>query len=286
MLIREKLPQYFYLLRLHKPIGILLLLWPTLWGLWLATHGHPQPKVAFIFIAGVILMRSAGCAFNDFADRQFDLHVQRTQQRPLATKKIKNWEGLLLAAVLSFIAFMLVVFNCNLLTIHLAAIGAMLTVIYPFLKRITHLPQLGLGMAFAWGIPMVFAAETGMITGSAWFLFFAAVIWPVIYDTMYAMVDRQDDLRIGVKSSAILFGQEDKKIIGLLQIIFLVMLLIVGKIFHLKLSYYGSMLIVGILFLYQQHLIKNRDTEQCFHAFLNNHWVGFFIFLGIYLSEL
>jgi len=279
-MLRKKLPQYIYLMRLDKPIGILLLLWPALWALWLASNGFPDTKILFIFIAGVILMRSAGCIVNDFADRKFDSHVSRTRERLLASGKVKPHEALLLAGIIALLAFLLVL-NCNQLTIKLAFIGALLTVIYPFLKRITHLPQLGLGVAFAFSIPMAFAAVTERISFEAWWLFVAALIWPVIYDTMYAMVDRFDDMKIGVKSTAILFAQKDKLMIATLQIIFLMMMIITGKLFQLRWIYYCSLFCAGLLFLYQQFLIKNRDPHACFKAFLNNNWVGLLIFCGI-----
>lgn len=285
MLIRERLLQYAYLMRLDKPIGMLLLLWPTLWALWLAGDGHPDKKILFVFIAGVILMRSAGCALNDFADRHFDNHVRRTQQRPLASGKITEIEALILAGLLSLFAFLLVL-TCNILTVKLAFIGAGLTLIYPFMKRVTHLPQIGLGIAFTWGVPMAFAAQRGSIGTSGWFLFFTGIIWPVIYDTMYAMVDREDDQKIGVKSTAILFDAMDKLIVGLLQVLLVVMLFIIGIMFELNIIYYLCVGIVGLLFVYQQWLIKDRDSNKCFKAFKNNNWVGFAIFLGIFLSYL
>ncbi len=279
----ERLTHYAYLMRLHKPIGILLLLWPTLWALWLAAHGQPDSKILFIFIAGVLLMRSAGCILNDFADRHIDVHVERTKMRPLATGKISARSALLLAASLMLIAFLLVL-QCNILTILLAIAGAMFAVIYPLLKRITHLPQLGLGVAYNWGIPMAFAAITGSVPTSAWFLFLAAMFWPLIYDTQYAMVDRQDDLKIGVKSTAILFAAADKLVIGLLQITFVCMLMLAGILFTLPMIYYISLILVCILFFYQQWLIRMRDTNKCFNAFLNNNWVGLIIFAGILMS--
>lgn len=277
------LKDFFYLMRLHKPIGTFLLLWPTLWGLWLAGNGHqPNIIILIIFILGVILMRAAGCIINDIADRDFDAHVERTRERPLATGKISTQAALILFIVLLSLAFGLVLF-LNKLTILLAIIGAMLTLIYPFMKRFTHLPQLGLGMAFAWGVPMAFAAETQHVSGAAWIVFLAAVIWPVIYDTMYAMVDRTDDIKIGIRSTAILFGSYDRIIIGLLQIIFLGLLGLVGYLFKLDELYFFSLCCAGLLFIYQQILIKKTDRAAYFKAFLNNNWVGLIIFLGIIL---
>jgi 4-hydroxybenzoate polyprenyltransferase len=285
MLNTERVSQYISLMRLNKPIGIFLLLWPTLWAVWLASLGAPQMQILIIFVLGVILMRSAGCILNDAADRLVDVHVQRTRERPLAAGKVSVREALLIAAILSCIAFLLVL-QCNALTIALAFVAAALAVIYPFLKRVTHLPQVGLGAAFSFGVPMTFAAETGEVNASAWFLFFTAMFWPVIYDTMYAMADKKDDLSIGVKSTAILFGAMDKMMIGCLQIIFMILLLMTGYIFSLHSLYYVCLLPVLFLFIYQQWLIKDRDAQKCLRAFLNNNWVGMFIFAGIVLSYL
>ncbi len=283
MTLRKRLLQYAYLSRLHKPVGIMLLLWPTLWALWLAGLGKPNFFILFIFIAGVILMRSAGCVVNDIADHEFDKHVERTKERPLAAGKLSVKEAYLFAATLAFIAFSLVLF-CNWFTISLAIVGAALAVIYPLLKRYTHLPQLGLGLAFSWGVPMAFAAQTNSLSLKVWFLFVTAALWPVIYDTMYAMVDRNDDIKIGIKSTAILFNTMDRLIIGLLQILFVIMLIIVGLMFNLKLPYYLSLIIVTLLFVYQQWLIRKRQRENCFYAFTNNNLVGFAIFMGILSS--
>lgn len=285
MLLRERLPEYAYLMRLDKPIGILLLLWPTLWAVWLATLGHPSPKILFVFIAGVILMRSAGCVMNDIADRHIDKHVHRTRHRPLTAGKVTTREAILLMLFLAALAFLLVLL-CNVLTIMLAIVGAILAVIYPFMKRFTHLPQVGLGVAFSWGVPMAFAATNDAISASAWVLFFATLIWPVIYDTMYAMVDRSDDLRMGVKSTAILFAEKDVFIILVLQTLFLIMLMMVGLLYGLHSAYYIALGSVALLFFYQYHLIKHRHPDACFRAFLNNNWVGFVIFTGIVMSFL
>lgn len=280
----ERLKQYAYLMRLHKPIGILLLLWPTLWALWLAGSGRPDREVLGIFVVGVVLMRSAGCIINDFADRHFDGHVRRTRDRPLASGKVTVAEALILFVILSLLALCLVL-RLNQLTFFCAVIGAALIVIYPFMKRFTHLPQLGLGLAFTWGIPMAFAAQQGKLTWQVWFLYFTAILWPLIYDTFYAMTDREDDLKLGLKSTAILFGRADRAILGFLQGIFLLALSVVGVIFHLGLPYYGSLMVAALLFGYQQHLIRERAPEACFKAFLNNHWVGAVIFVGIYLAQ-
>lgn len=283
MLTLNSVSHYISLMRLNKPIGILLLLWPTLWALWLASGGKPDSRILIIFILGVILMRSAGCIMNDIADRHIDGFVQRTRARPLATKAISVKQALILAAALACMAFLLVL-QCNALTIALSFVGAGLAVLYPFLKRVTHLPQVGLGVAFAWGVPMAFAAEVGNVDGATWLLFLTAMVWPVIYDTMYAMADREDDVKIGVKSTAILFGNNDIVLLGLLQMIFIMLLMLTGYIFHLHALYYVSLLFVAGLFCYQQWLIKNRQAANCFKAFLNNNWVGTIIFAGIFLS--
>ena len=271
------------LTRMHKPIGIFLLLWPTLWALWLASAGHPDTWVLTVFVTGVILMRSAGCVMNDIADRNVDGHVERTRERPLAAKKISVTSALVLFFVLISGAFLLVL-TCNTLTIQLAFLGAGLTVIYPFLKRYTHLPQLWLGVTFTWGIPMAFAAQTGSVPLTAWFLFLSSTVWPVMYDTLYGMADRADDVKIGVKSLAILCGRFDRRVITLLQLLFLSLMFVVGQFFQLQPIYYFSLFIVSGFFIYQQWLIKDRDAHRCFHAFLNNNWVGGVIFLGIVLS--
>lgn len=284
MNMTEKCKQYARLIRFDKPIGTLLLLWPTWWALWLASNGHPNLKILFVFTAGVFLMRSAGCIMNDIADRHIDGHVTRTQLRPLAARTILVKEALFLAALFALTAFSLVLM-CNTFTIYLSFIGAALAIIYPYLKRITHLPQLGLGVAFAWGVPMAFAAEMNFIPGSAWFVFATAIIWPIIYDTMYAMVDRPDDKKIGVKSTAILFGHYDVLIITLLECLFVSMLIFVGILFQLTWIYYASLVIATSLFIYQYYLIRSREPTNCFAAFLNNHWVGFIIFAGIFLGK-
>lgn len=275
--------QYLYLMRLDKPIGILLLLWPTLWALWLASQGFPDSKILLIFISGVILMRSAGCVMNDIFDRGFDGHVARTRTRPLAAGTVSVKQALVLAAVLAATAFALVLF-CHALTILLSLAGAVFAVTYPLLKRVTHLPQAGLGVAFSWGVPMAFAAVTGQISASAWLLFAAAALWPMIYDTMYAMTDRSDDIKIGVKSTAILFGDHDVLIVGLLMVIFLTLLFITGNIFHLNNIYYFSLFIAATLFVRQLSLIQTRQPAKCFQAFLENNWVGMIIFIGILSS--
>jgi 4-hydroxybenzoate polyprenyltransferase len=269
-----------YLTRLHKPIGILLLLWPTLWALWLAKHGAPDWRIVSIFVVGVVLMRSAGCVINDIADRHVDKHVERTRDRPLTSGKLSLRAAWGVFFILLTAAFLLVL-CLNRFALALSFIGAALAVIYPFMKRFTHLPQLGLGLAFAWGVPMAFAAETNAIPLPAWELFFAAALWPIIYDTMYAMVDRNDDVKIGIKSTAIFFGRYDRLVIGIMQIIFLLLLVDIGTRFDLTTYYFGSLFFAGLLFIYQQILLKSCDRAAYFKAFLNNHWVGMVIFLGI-----
>lgn len=274
---------YLYLMRLHKPIGILLLLWPTLWALWLASDGKPDWFIVFIFIMGVVVMRSAGCIINDFADKDFDSKVERTRTRPLTNENISEKSALILFGCLMIIAFILVC-TLNRLTIFLSFAGAFFAMVYPFLKRVTHLPQVGLGIAFAWSVPMAFSAELNQVPSHAWAVFIAALIWPVIYDTYYAMVDRPDDLKIGIKSTAILFGDRDRLFIAILQILFLFLMGIVGVIFELQFIYFISLLISGLLFLYHQWLTRYRDPQACFSVFLSNQWVGFIIFLGILFS--
>lgn len=278
-----ELKQYSLLMRLDKPIGIFLVLWPTLWALWLAGAGMPNLVVVSVYIIGCILMRSAGCVINDIADRKFDGFVARTRDRPLAAARVSVRSAFYLLLGLLLCAFLLVLL-LNKLTIALAFVGVLLAVIYPFLKRITHLPQVGLGIAFSWGVPMAFASVTGSVSAQGWLVFFAALWWPIMYDTLYAMVDRADDLKIGVKSTAILFGKADRWIVGVLQVFFLLLLCLVGKVFQLNIFYYLSLAGAGVLFIYQQVLIKDGLPENCFKAFLNNHWVGCIIFLGIVLS--
>ncbi len=281
----SRLKEYVYLMRWHKPIGILLLLWPTLWALWLAGAGKPAWNITLLFVAGVIIMRSAGCVINDFADRKIDKLVARTRERPLTAGKVSVREALVLFSCLLVCAFVIAL-QLNTLTIYLAFIGAMLAVTYPFMKRITHLPQVGLGFAFAWGVPMAFAALQNQLPYQLWIVFFAAVIWPIIYDTMYAMVDKADDVKIGVKSTAILFAEKDKVILAGLQLLFLTALVVVGFYFQLHQIFFISLLLVVILFGYQQWLIKDRVPAKCFQAFVNNHWVGMIIFLGLLLNYL
>lgn len=278
--IKDRAYQYYLLTRLHKPIGIFLLLWPTLWALWVAAEGLPDWPVFAVFVLGVVLMRSAGCVINDYADRKVDPHVSRTRERPLASGKVKPREALILFVVLCLVAFGLVL-TMNRMTIYLSFGGALLAAIYPFMKRYTHLPQVVLGMAFAWAVPMAFAAQTETIPQAAWLIYTVTVLWAVIYDTMYAMVDRQDDLKIGVKSTAILFGDGDRLIIGVLQLFMFFALYSLGKQLELHRPYYIGLLVAAILAIYHQYLIRHREPKACFRAFLHNNWLGAAIFVGL-----
>ncbi len=279
----QRLKLYAQLTRLDKPVGTLLLLWPTLWALWLAAApGLPSLLNLFVFIAGVILMRSAGCAINDYADRHIDPHVARTCTRPLAAGLIQPWEAIAVFVVLSLIAFALV-FLLNPLTRQLAVVGLLLAASYPFMKRIHALPQLHLGIAFAWAVPMAYAAQSGQFNLTALLLFLATVSWTIAYDTMYALADREDDLKIGVKSTVILFGKHDRLIIGLFQMTTLLILALVGWIHDLGISYGLSLLVAAGLSLWQQWLIRDYDPAACIRAFKNNQWFGAVIFIGIIL---
>ena len=282
---RGRLGHYWRLMRFDKPIGILLLLWPALWALWMSGQGRPNPLVLFVIISGVVVMRAAGCVINDYADRDFDPHVERTRQRPIAAGLVSPKEALILFVGLCLAAFGLVCL-LNGLTIALSVPGAFLAASYPFMKRYTHLPQAYLGVAFGWAVPMGFAAQTGSIPLVAWELFLATVLWALIYDTMYAMVDREDDLKIGVKSTAILFGDYDRQIIGGLQVLMLAILTVIGLQLGLAAPYYLGLLGGAGFFIYQQILIFHRAKADCFKAFLNNHWFGATVFLGLVLDYL
>ena len=272
---------YWRLMRFDKPIGILLLLWPTWWALLFAGAGRPALKNALIFTAGVVVMRAAGCVMNDIADRDFDPHVERTRSRPLASGEVSLKEALLLFGLLMLIAFLLVLMT-NLLTIKLAFLGALLASTYPFFKRFTHVPQVVLGIAFGWGIPMAFAAQTGAVPALAWWLLGVNTIWSVIYDTQYAMVDREDDLAVGVRSTAILFGRFDVPIIGVLMIAMIALLMFLGGQQQLTWPWYLGVSVSALLFVRQLWIIRGRQRDACFRAFLNNNWVGFVIFLGLF----
>ncbi|MBC6486738.1 4-hydroxybenzoate polyprenyltransferase [Aeromonas hydrophila] len=285
LLTKERGLAYVQLARIDKPIGTLLLLWPTLWALWLAADGLPDLWTLLVFVVGVFLMRSAGCVINDYADRNFDGHVKRTAGRPLPMGKVKPREVLALFAVLALISFALVL-TMNPLTIGLSFAALLLAVCYPFMKRYIPIPQLVLGMAFSWSIPMAYAAQANVLPAVAWLVFLANLLWTIAYDTQYAMVDRDDDLKLGLKSSAILFGRHDKRIIGALQLLTLLILLLVGQLSELGSSYYWSLLAAAALFVYQQRLIRERQREACFQAFLNNNYVGALIFAGVVINYL
>lgn len=271
---------YAVLMRWDRPIGILLLLWPTLWALWIAARGVPDWRVFTIFTLGVMLMRSAGCVINDYADRDIDPHVQRTRHRPLAVGTVSPREALVLFGVLVGLALVLVLLT-NTLTILLSFGGALLATLYPFMKRYTYMPQVFLGTAFAWSVPMAFAAQTGTVPTIAWLVFSATVLWTVAYDTMYAMVDREDDLRIGIKSTAILFADADRFVIGVLQMTVIITLIMIGRHLDLGLWYFLGVVAAAGLAVYQQKLIRERAPARCFKAFLNNNWFGAAIFAGL-----
>ncbi|HHR6038948.1 TPA: 4-hydroxybenzoate octaprenyltransferase [Providencia alcalifaciens] len=274
---------YSRLMRIDRPIGSLLLLWPTYWALWIAAQGTPSLHILIVFTAGVFLMRAAGCVINDFADRNFDGHVERTKHRPLPSGDVTEKEAKILFAALVGLSFLLVL-SLNTMTIWLSVAGLALAWIYPFVKRVSHLPQVVLGAAFGWSIPMGFSAVSESLPLVCWLLFLVNIIWSVIYDTQYAMVDRNDDLKIGVKSTAILFGQYDKRIIGLLQVVMIGLLVVIGVLANLGLVYYGSLVLAAALFVYQQQLMINRERAPCFKAFMNNNYVGLILFFGMVVS--
>jgi 4-hydroxybenzoate polyprenyltransferase len=270
------------LIRFDKPIGTLLLLWPTLWALWIAAEGTPDTSLLLLFIAGTFLMRSAGCIINDLADRHVDGAVKRTRERPLVTGEVTVNEALAVMALLTLLAFVLVLFT-NPLTVALSLPAVALASSYPFMKRYTHLPQVVLGAAFSWGIPMAFAAQRGELPPALWWLYLGNLLWTMVYDTKYAMVDRDDDLAIGVKSTAILFGRWDRLLIACLQLLCLLCLYMAGTRFDLGGFYNAALLLVAGLFVYHQYLIRGRNREACFRAFLHNNWVGLVLFVGIVL---
>ncbi len=276
----KRLRNYLLLIRFHRPIGTLLLLWPCLWALWIAAEGVPDPLVLVVFVLGTFLMRSAGCAINDYADRDFDPHVARTSDRPLAAGLITPREALYVAAALSVAAFLLVLLM-NGLTIALSVVGLLLAASYPFAKRYTHLPQVHLGAAFGWAVPMGFAAQAGELTPTAWLLYLAAILWATIYDTMYAMADRPEDLKIGVKSTAILFGDADLFILAVLQGLFTIALAVVGHQAGLGWPFaIGLTVAVGFM-VHHQRMIADREPAACFRAFLNNNWLGVALTAGV-----
>ena len=284
--VQRRIEEYALLARLDRPIGTWLLMWPALWALWIAGSGKPHPEVLIVFLLGVFVMRAAGCVINDYADRNVDPHVRRTRDRPLAARRVTPREALYLFAILITAALYLVT-RLNLLTLKLAVIGAFLTISYPFVKRFFPMPQLWLGISFGgWSVPMGFAAESGVVPRVAWVLYIAGVMWAAIYDTMYAMVDREDDVKIGIKSSAILFADMDKLLIGVMQAMMLFALVLAGRSMEFGQWYYAGVTGAGLLFLYQQWLIRKRDPAGCLKGFLNNQYVGAVIFAGILLQYL
>ncbi|EPB5149448.1 4-hydroxybenzoate octaprenyltransferase [Morganella morganii] len=284
-MVRSKWQAYSRLMRTDRPIGSLLLLWPTYWALWIAARGVPDWHILIIFTIGVFSMRAAGCVINDFADRKFDGSVERTKNRPLPRGDVTEKEAKILFAVLVLVSFGLVL-TLNTMTIWLSVAGLALAWVYPFVKRVSHLPQVVLGAAFGWSIPMAFAAVSESLPAECWLLFAVNIVWSVVYDTQYAMVDRNDDLKIGVKSTAILFGRFDKMIIGILQLVMILMLLWIGMMVNLSGIFYWSLLLAGALFVYQQRLMADRERDPCFQAFMNNNYVGFILFLGMLVSYL
>jgi 4-hydroxybenzoate polyprenyltransferase len=284
--MRRRIEEYALLARLDRPIGTWLLMWPALWALWIAGTGKPHSRVLMVFVAGVFVMRAAGCVINDYADRNIDPHVRRTRDRPLAARRVAPREALYVFAVLITAALYLVT-RLDLFTIELAFIGAAMTISYPFVKRIFPMPQLYLGISFGgWSVPMAFAAERGAVPRVAWVLYIAAVMWAAIYDTMYAMVDREDDLKVGVKSSAILFADMDKLLIGVMQFMMICALMLAGRSMQFGEWYYGGVAAAGLLFIYQQWLIRKREPAGCLKGFFNNQYVGMVIFIGIFLQYL
>ncbi|HKS34199.1 MAG TPA: 4-hydroxybenzoate octaprenyltransferase [Enterobacteriaceae bacterium] len=284
-LTQSKLLAFHRLMRTDKPIGTFLLLWPTLWALWLATSGVPPVWILAVFVAGVWLMRAAGCVVNDYADRKIDGHVKRTANRPMPSGAVTEKEARTLFVLLVALSFLLVL-TLNTMTILLSVAALALAWVYPFMKRYTHLPQVVLGAAFGWSIPMAFAAVSETVPLSCWLLFLTNILWAVAYDTEYAMVDRDDDLKIGVKSTAILFGRYDKLIIGMLQLAVLALMVLVGWLNALGGVFYAAVAIAGALFIWQQKLIAGRERDACFKAFMNNNYVGLVLFLGLAISYL
>ncbi|HLB98867.1 MAG TPA: 4-hydroxybenzoate octaprenyltransferase [Acetobacteraceae bacterium] len=282
----RRLHEYALLARFDRPIGIWLLLWPVLWALWIAGSGRPASKVLLVFAAGVFAMRAAGCVINDLADRNIDPRIRRTRQRPLAARRVTPYEALVLFVLLSAAALWLVL-QLDALTFRLSLVGAALTISYPFVKRFFPLPQLYLGISFGgWGVPMAFAAQLGQVPRIAWLVFMAAVVWAVIYDTLYAMVDREDDLKVGVHSTAIAFADMDRAMIGILQLLMLAALSLVGRTLHFGAWFYGGLMLAAATFIYQQWLIRARDPNASLQAFLNNNYTGVAIFAGILLQYL
>lgn len=279
----SKFQAYSRLMRIDKPIGTLLLMWPTLWALWLADMAVPPLSVLLVFVLGVIVMRAAGCVINDFADRKVDGHVKRTRGRPLPSGAVSEKEAKLLFVGLALAAFLLVL-TMNRMTILLSVVGLALAWVYPFMKRYTHFPQVVLGAAFGWAIPMAWSAVSETLPLVCWLVFIANLCWTVAYDTQYAMVDRDDDVKIGVKSTAILFGRFDKLMIGLLQLATLGLMTLVGILLQLNGAFYLALLVVAVLFVWQQKLIAQRERDACFRGFLNNNYVGLVLFIGVAMN--
>jgi 4-hydroxybenzoate polyprenyltransferase len=282
--IGERLQEYALLMRFDRPIGTWLLLWPTLWAVWLASDGRPRAGTFVVFTLGAVVMRAAGCVINDWADRRLDPHVARTRARPLAAGRVSPREALVLFALLMLVAFLLVLTQ-NALTVRLAFGGALLAALYPFTKRFTHLPQFVLGAAFAWAVPMVYAATLGWVPREAWVLFTATLFWTAAYDTLYAMVDRADDVRIGIRSTAILFGELDRFAIAVLQAAFLLALVLIGREARLGAAFHAGLWCAAALLAWQQWLIRHRRPDACFRAFLNNNHVGLAVFAGLALDS-
>jgi 4-hydroxybenzoate polyprenyltransferase len=282
--LAQRVHEYARLARLDRPVGTWLLLWPALWALWIAGAGRPTPRILIVFVLGVVVMRAAGCVINDFADRDIDPHVRRTRDRPLAARRVSPIEALVLFGALLVVALLLVT-RLDLFTVKLACVGAALTVSYPFVKRFFPLPQLWLGISFGgWSVLMAFAAQTGALPRVAWVLYIAAVLWAAVYDTIYAMVDREDDLKIGVRSSAVLFSDMDKLLIGVMQAMMLYALVLIGRDMHFGRWYEGGVSAAAVLFIWQQWLIRKREPAGCLRAFLNNQYVGLAVFIGILLQ--
>ncbi len=277
----ERFKHYIALTRLNRPIGILLLLWPTLIAIWIASEGRIDPMILIVFVAGTILMRSAGCAINDYVDRDFDAYVKRTADRPLAANKISPKEALAVAGILAAIAFALVVVFLNRLTLYLSFVALFLAVSYPFTKRFLAMPQAYLGIAFGFGIPMAFAAQTESVPALAWWLLLANVFWTLAYDTEYAMVDRDDDMKIGIKTTALLFGRHDVAMVMACYLAMLVILAVIGKVVGLGWPYFAGLTIACGIALFHYTLIRTREREECFKAFLHNNWLGFTVFCGV-----
>jgi 4-hydroxybenzoate polyprenyltransferase len=283
---RARLDLYEKLMRLDKPIGILLLLWPTLWGVWLSAGGRPDPVIAWVFILGTALMRSAGCVINDYADRHFDPHVARTKDRPLASGRVSSREALVLFSVLVLLAFLLVLSLRNPLVVALSVPALFLAASYPFTKRFFAIPQAYLGIAFGFGIPMAYAAHLDAVPAMAWWLVLANVFWAIAYDTEYAMVDREDDLKIGMKTSAITFGRFDVVAVAACYLMMLAVLVGVGQRLELGPAFYLGLLLAGGISAWHIWLIRDRDTGKCLYAFRHNNWVGGSIFAGILIDSL